>query len=122
MAVLSQSSSLFRSEKGGLKLLDNFPEKYWDLKEQGLSDEEIAAELFMSKPTLSKYKKRNNIITVKDVAQELGLTTEHLEIAKSNGLSRNHLILRIKHYGWSIEEAISKPVMNNQEAGAYRKK
>lgn len=93
--------------------MNDFPERYWELKNQGLTDEEVADAMFMHPVTLAGHKRKHNIkLAKKDVAKELGVTQEHLEIAKANGIKRKHVLSRVKDHGYTIEDAITKPVVS----------
>jgi len=35
---------------------------------------------------------------------------EHYEIAEKNGISKENVYQRVKHYGWSIERSITTPI------------
>lgn len=44
---------------------------------------------------------------------------EHYEIAEKNGISKENVYQRVKHYGWTIERAITTPIAT-QWLGKYK--
>ena len=49
------------------------------------------------------------------------LTEEDLKIAESNGISRKNALQRVYLYGYSIEDAITKPLRNKGGTGEWMK-
>ena len=52
--------------------------------------------------------------------EEEVLTEEHLQIAESNGISRKNALQRFNLYGFSIEDAISKPLKNQGNTSPWK--
>jgi DNA-binding CsgD family transcriptional regulator len=88
---------------------ETFIEKYSLLKQQGLSEKQIAIEMKIAKVTLYKYKKVYDVPLItpetKELTNENGLTKEWLEIAKKNGLDSSTVNARIREHHWSVEDA-----------------
>jgi orotate phosphoribosyltransferase-like protein len=90
-------------------LQDDFIERYTQLKNLGLLDVNIADEMFISKNTLYRYKKRYGVPMItkenKELINQNGLTREWLNIAQQNGLSSSLVNARIREHHWSVEDA-----------------
>jgi predicted transcriptional regulator len=100
---------------------EEFIPLYKELKSQGLKEKEIAKELFISKATLTNYKKMYGLPLVankdkKMLTNQNGLTKEMLEIAKENGLNSSLVNARLTNCHWTLEEAITiKPLKRGKK-------
>jgi transposase len=93
---------------------DEFIPLYKQYKSEGLLEKEIALKLYISKATLTNYKKQYGLPMVankdkKMLTNKNGLTKEMLEEGKKNGLNSSLINARLTNCHWTIEEAITIP-------------
>jgi hypothetical protein len=85
----------------------DFKSRYLMLKNEGKTDVEISKLLFISRTTLTRLKKENQLGGI--MRNKQGISENQLKQAESIGLDRHLVLLRVREYGWSIEQAISIP-------------
>lgn len=102
--------------------MNDFIERYTELKNEGLRDDEIAKRLYVAPVTLKRWKKKHGIKGLKaPQPNQQGITQEQLKQAEANGISRELALQRVRAYGWSVEEAITKPKVPLNERRNYEK-
>ncbi|PLR84639.1 hypothetical protein CVD25_00975 [Bacillus canaveralius] len=59
---------------------------------------------------------RLDTVKAMNAAKQFVFSPEQLEEARRNGISPKNAWRRVKVLGWSIEDAVSRPVMSNEES------
>ena len=97
-----------------------FVEWYFDLKDEGKQDKEIAEMLDVCTSTLKRMKNIHGIgKTTRIRPNGQGLTEEQLKIADEKGITRRLALRRVREYGWDKEDAISIPKGLWSSKGGY---
>jgi DNA-binding XRE family transcriptional regulator len=99
---------------------ETFKKEYLELKRYGVSDVKIADRIGVNIKTLMKYKKQLGLDLLYRKANQFGLTEEHFRKAKEIGVSRETVYARVANYEWSIEKAISTPLIPLNKRRNYK--
>ena len=93
-------------------MVENFKEKYLELKDMGLMDCEIADALNISHRTVVRYKRREGIEgTFRTRRTNLCITEEQLKAGEAIGLTRRLMYQRIRAHNWEPYLACKIPNM-----------
>lgn len=84
-----------------------FSEKYWELRNEGLTDKQIARCLNISPSTLYVHKRVYGIKSGRMNRQ--GMTQEQLVKGESIGLTRRTMYRRVRERNYKPNEACSVP-------------
>jgi hypothetical protein len=100
---------------------DEFKKDYMNLKRYDLTDVVIARDwMGIDIKTLRKYKKNLGLDLLYRKANQFGLTEEHFRKAKEIGVSRETAYARVANYEWSVEKAISTPLIPLNKRRSYK--
>ena len=99
---------------------DEFIRLYKHYKSQHLLEIEIARKLQIHSNTLYQLKKKYGLPLITGKTRELtnknGLNRDQLNFAKENGLDSSAVNMRMREYGWTIEDATTvKPLRKGQK-------
>lgn len=88
-------------------LKEYFTKKYFELRDQGFLDKEIAEKMGYNPNTIARWKKMYGITT--KMVSSLGITEEELQKGESIGLPRRLIYQRVRSNNFTIEQAITIP-------------
>lgn len=101
--------------------MDNFIERYKELKQEGLTDPQVAQRLYIALITLKRWKKKHGIKGIKaPQPNQQGITQEQLRQAEANGIPRELVLQRVRH-GWDDSLALTKEKIPLNERRTHEK-
>ena len=102
-------------------VIDNFKERYLELKAKHLTDVEISIQLYCSPSHVYKQKVKHGLVGLEAPRKnEQGVSEKEFEIAIKNGLSRRLVLQRVRRFGWTNRKAITSPRGNQRKGKKWK--